>query len=462
MNGSTGMDWDLVAKEVALPVEAVRRTIELLDAGNTIPFVARFRRDQTGGLDEEQIRRAHAQVIRLRGLAERKQTILKSIESHGKLTPELAQQIQSANSPKRLEDLYLPYKPRKQTLAAVARERGLEPLADDVLSGKLPHDQLDEVVASLVRPEKGLHNAQDVMQGVAAIIAEGYGERADLRSRLRKIMHRTGKLVCMRVETNPLPSTTSPSQPAPAIEQATATGTSTSEEVSPSAEQSPALTGSELGAAEATPLESTHPEPNSLEAAPDDANPSEATSVAIEAAADSSDSPATGEQLAPVDSEVVETASGESAISETAITETTPAEEAPAEVAAPEGGAAESAATLEQTPAAKKQPKPPRKKKKPTHQEKKQRALENSFKDYFDHQEPIQQAPPHRVLAINRGERAKVLRVRIEADAGGDAARAEALVVPAEHPHAEFLQACVRDALQRLVRRAWSARPAAS
>ena len=91
--------------------------MELLDEGNTVPFITRYRKDQTGGLDEEQIREIQFRVGKIRQLAERKATILKTIEAQGKLTPELAEQIEHANTPKRLEDLYLPFKPKKQTLA---------------------------------------------------------------------------------------------------------------------------------------------------------------------------------------------------------------------------------------------------------------------------------------------------------------------------------------------------------
>lgn len=466
------MDWEHVARELSLPVESVQRTVELLDAGNTIPFVARFRRDQTGGLDEEQIRRVHAHVVRLRGLIERKQTILKSIESHGKLTPELAQQIQSANSPKRLEDLYLPYKPRKQTLAALARQRGLEPLAEDVLSGKLAHAQLEEVVANLVRPEKGLHNAQEVMQGVAAIIAEGYSERADLRSRLRKIVHRSGKLVSTRVEppaASPPPPSPVPASPATPGPEAPSTAPPPAANVEDAAK---ADDSSSLGAtgdfsSQATTANSSSQATtgdNSSPAEPQ-TNPGNATDPAPESHAADADSPSPAHE-SPDKTDVVTAApaSGEAAPATEASTgaegelaaqaamnaastgAAPPAEAAVTSSAAPAGASASAA------PAAKeKSGRSAKKKKKLSRQEKKQKALENSFKDYFHHQEPIGNAPPHRVLAINRGERAKVLRVRVETDQAAMQQEAESLLVPPDHPHAEFLRSCVHDALSRLV-----------
>lgn len=116
-----------------IPLRQIQAAVELLDEGNTVPFITRYRKDQTGGLDEEQIREIQSRLTKMRLLAERKQTILRSIESQGKLTEKLAKQILSAATTKRLEDLYLPYKPKKQTLATLARSRGLEPLAREIL-----------------------------------------------------------------------------------------------------------------------------------------------------------------------------------------------------------------------------------------------------------------------------------------------------------------------------------------
>jgi len=114
------IDLAPVAHSLSLPLAQVESALRLLDAGNTIPFITRYRKDQTGGLDEQQIRAIQEDVGRLRMLAERKQTILRSIDSQGKLTPELAAAIETADSIKRLEDLYLPYKPKKQSLATLA------------------------------------------------------------------------------------------------------------------------------------------------------------------------------------------------------------------------------------------------------------------------------------------------------------------------------------------------------
>src|SRR5688572_8712474 len=136
MNSTISVDLGHLARDLNLPADKVDRTVALLDEGNTVPFITRYRKDLTGGLDEEQIRAIQSRIGKVRQLAERKQTILKTIEAQGKLTPELAEQIQNATTPKRLEDLYLPYKPKKQSLASIAREKGLEPLAIEIVESQ--------------------------------------------------------------------------------------------------------------------------------------------------------------------------------------------------------------------------------------------------------------------------------------------------------------------------------------
>ncbi len=274
------IDLRPVAQNLQLALAQVESVVQLLDDGNTVPFITRYRKDQTGGLDEEQIRQIESRLTKLRLLSERKQTVLRSIESQGKLTPELAAEIEAAESTKRLEDLYLPYKPKKQTLATIARERGLEPLADEVLEASPACADLDARAADFVNTDRGIASAADALLGVGHILAERLSERADLRQRLRKILNRTGKIVSTRGEAD----------------EKTAQG----------------------------------------------------------------------------------------------------------------------------------------------------------FRDYFEFSEAIDRVPQHRVLAINRGEKAKALRVKIDADMPAMEAAVDDLV-PADHPHSDFLKGCGHDALQRLV-----------
>src|SRR5688572_27374915 len=123
------LDSSRIAQDLQIRKVQVESVVQLLDEGNTVPFITRYRKERTGGLDEEVIRQIQLRVKTQRQLTDRKQTILKSIENQGKLTDELRQAILHADTSKRLEDLYLPYKPKKRSLATTAKEKGLEPLA---------------------------------------------------------------------------------------------------------------------------------------------------------------------------------------------------------------------------------------------------------------------------------------------------------------------------------------------
>src|SRR5260221_10905960 len=132
MDSTLAVQLSAVAAELGIGATQVESVVQLADEGNTVPFITRYRKERTGNLDEEQIRAVLARVGALRQLAERAATILRLVEAQGKLTPELRAQIEQADSLKRLEDLYLPFKPKKQTRASAARERGLEPLANRI------------------------------------------------------------------------------------------------------------------------------------------------------------------------------------------------------------------------------------------------------------------------------------------------------------------------------------------
>ena len=279
------IDLHRLAEGLALPEPGVVEVIALLDAGNTIPFISRYRRDQTGGFDEVAVRRIADAITRARQLADRKQTVLRSIENQGKLTSQLTTAVLAAQTGKELEDLYLPFKPKKLSLAEIARQRRLEPLAREILAADPAAADLDRRAADFVDADGQVATAADALLGVGHIIAEEIASRADVRKRLRALLEKSGQLRSQRLE--------------------------------------------------------------------------------------------------------------------------------------PEG--------------------------KPISKDAKH------YRDYFDYAEHVQRIPPHRGLAINRGERAKILRVRIEGPAEEMQAAAEALVVAEGHPHASFLAGCVRDAISRLI-----------
>jgi uncharacterized protein len=281
MPSATAIDYPRLARDLELDPAAIARTVALLDEGNTVPFITRYRRDQTGGLDEQQIASVRDCVTRLRQLDERKQTILRSIESQNKLTDALRREIEHADSVKRLEDLYLPFRPKKQSLATRAREQGLGPLADEILAGAKECADLDARAADFVNTDKGVADAALALLGAGHILAEEFSERADLRQRVRKIYRKSGRLVSTKIVDD----------------------------------------------------------------------------------------------------------------------------------------------------------------------EKKNR----TFRDYLDFKEAVHHIPPHRILAINRGERANILRIKIESDEQAIEQLALELLVPPEHPHKDFLAGCVKDALARLV-----------
>ncbi|NOX53354.1 MAG: RNA-binding transcriptional accessory protein [Planctomycetes bacterium] len=184
-----------VATEVGVAASQVESVVALLDEGNTVPFITRYRKEQTGNLDEEQIRAIQKRVKSLRQVAIRAQAILRLIESQGKLTDELRRQIEQADSLKRLEDLYLPYRPKRQSRAMLARQRGLEPLAERIWNADAALGELDEAARAFVSDEKELPTTEAVLQGAADILIERISDESDVREIVRRLVWRTGRLV---------------------------------------------------------------------------------------------------------------------------------------------------------------------------------------------------------------------------------------------------------------------------
>jgi len=326
MASTPSIDLELIARQLGLPEARVARTIELLEDGNTLAFLTRYRKDITGGLDESQILQLQREVNRARQLAERKAAVLRAIESQGLLTAPLRGKIAAAATARQLADHYLPFKAKKQTLATLARQRGLEPLANEILAAEPAANDLHERAGAFVSAENDLPAVSDVLAGAGHIIAEKYSERADLRERLHERLAAHAELVSTAVE-----SADSPQQ----HESASAT------------------------TAEGDPL--------------------------------------------PAESDGEPTSSGEPR---------------------------ESALSVRQ---------------------RRKQKLKHALQAYFDFREPVTSIRLHRVLAINRGERAKILRVRLEGNSELLRAAASELIIPVDHPHSDFLNDCLRDALSRLI-----------
>ena len=462
MASAATIDLRQLIRGLDIPLNQVQSVVELLDEGNTVPFITRYRKDRTGGLDEEQIREIQGRLTKARFLTERKQTILRSIEAQGKLTEKLARQIQGATTTKRLEDLYLPYKPKKQTLATAARSRGLEPLAREILEADPLALNLDARAADFVNSDRQVPTAADALLGAGHILAEQISERAELRQRFRDILQHSGKLVSCPVapeSRTPSEPRTSPHKgvadgaPAPTaqddgrtdthvlVEAVSAIDTTDIVDIPPFAEEPVASDGA--AAAE---------EPVDVEETPEVEESAEAEELAvveeeIDAEIETGEpGPVEEVEDAPPADAAEAAPSAESVLSTEPIVVMAAGDVVTAAVvelpAAPEGKPARSkqkAGKVDQRAS-----KAELKKKK---EEQKQKA----FSDYFDYHEEIRRIPPHRILAINRGERARVLRVKIDADMDAMYAVLDELVVPPEHPHADFLRGCARDAVARLI-----------
>ena len=183
-----------IAAELEISVASVTAVIELLGESATVPFIARYRKERTGGLDEVQIRAIEERQTYLTEIEERRETILSTIEGLGKLTPELKKQIEMATTKSALEDLYLPYKPKRRTRAMIAREKGLEGLADFVLNQSC--DARPEVVAQrFINDLVGIETVDDAIEGACDIVAEVVSENAAVRNYLRQFMTDTGEIV---------------------------------------------------------------------------------------------------------------------------------------------------------------------------------------------------------------------------------------------------------------------------
>ena len=181
-----------IADELGVAVRQVSAAVELLDGGATVPFIARYRKEATGTLDDAQLRTLEERLRYLRELDERREAILKEITAQGKLTEELEAQIRAADAKARLEDLYLPYKPKRRTKAQIAREAGLEPLADLLLRD--PTRDPQQAAANFVDPDRGVPDANAALDGARAILVERFAEDADLLGELRESMAARGSL----------------------------------------------------------------------------------------------------------------------------------------------------------------------------------------------------------------------------------------------------------------------------
>ncbi len=182
----------IISKELQLQPKYVRAIFELLNKGATVPFIARYRKEMTGSADEVVLSNVRDRLQQLEELEKRREAILKSIEAQDKLTPELEGKIKAAENLARLEDIYLPYKPKRRTRASIAREKGLEPLSDFIF--KQNADDVEAEASKFINIEKGIENVEEALKGARDIIAEKINENAMIRERLRNFFWKEGQL----------------------------------------------------------------------------------------------------------------------------------------------------------------------------------------------------------------------------------------------------------------------------
>src|SRR5579871_3096801 len=184
-----------VSQTLNIPLKALAAVIELLDDGGTVPFIARYRKEVTGNLDEVQIRSIEEKLNYFRELVARREAILESIAEQGKLTDDLKARIEATYDKSELEDLYLPYRPKRRTKATIAREKGLGPLAQYLWDQKVGAETLEIYAAGFVNAEKEVPTVEEALEGARHIVAEMIAEDADVRKALRNLMLQEGTVV---------------------------------------------------------------------------------------------------------------------------------------------------------------------------------------------------------------------------------------------------------------------------
>lgn len=187
--------FEKIAKELNIKVEQVENTVKLIDEGNTIPFIARYRKEVTGNLDDEILRNLEQKLQYLRNLEERKEDVIRLISELGEMTDEIKKEIIEAQTLSRVEDIYLPFRPKKRTRAIIAKEKGLKPLADLILNRKLTNVNFDKMINDFLSEEKEVLNVEDAIKGALDIIAEQISEDKDFRDILRNDAKKNGLLI---------------------------------------------------------------------------------------------------------------------------------------------------------------------------------------------------------------------------------------------------------------------------
>ena len=191
----------IIASELNIKEIQVKNTINLIDAGNTIPFIARYRKEVTGGLSDETLRDLGERLTYLRNLEKRKADVIRIIEEQGKLTGEIVQALENASTMTEVEDIYRPYKQKKKTRATIAKAKGLEPLAD-IIYAQREKRPIEEIATEFIDTEKGVETVEDAINGAKDIIAENISDVADYRKEIKRLCYIQGKIVTKNAKEN--------------------------------------------------------------------------------------------------------------------------------------------------------------------------------------------------------------------------------------------------------------------
>jgi len=191
-----------ISSELNIRENQVKNAVKLIDEGNTIPFIARYRKEQTGSLDDVQLRDLNDRLSYLRNLEERKEEVIRLIEEQDKLTDELEEEIKKAEVLQRVEDLYRPYKQKRKTRATKAKSKGLEPLADIILSEEKTSGKIEDIASDFIDKEKEVENVEEALQGAMDIISEITSDNPEFRKELRDIFYNEGIIICEAVDSD--------------------------------------------------------------------------------------------------------------------------------------------------------------------------------------------------------------------------------------------------------------------
>ncbi|MDR1485142.1 MAG: helix-hairpin-helix domain-containing protein [Planctomycetaceae bacterium] len=467
------INLNILSRDLGLPQEQVQTVVRLLDEGYPVPFIARYRKDVTGNLDEENVRFIASKLRHARSLAERKQAILKAIDALGGLPPECDKKIRESQTLKQLEDLYLPYKPKKQTPANIARERGLTELATEILEENVTPEKLDERAAAFINEDKNIKSAADALLGAGYIIAETFAEKTDLIQKIRDLLRSDGKLVTKK--TDQKDTQTNSTKNKPQTDNSTKQDKITETESAESNQIDESETKSEVDKKSDADIIVTNNNDDNVKAeveAKVDADADAKVEVEVEVVDGGTKESNVAETDGGVDEVVAEVETETTGIAVDLKTEESVA--VAAEVVADVKPVDDANEITEQflelrgaivgegiTTAKSKLAAGKKKKQQKVKDDSKQRRedlktkerehFERQFADFFDSVCNAGDIPPQRILAFNRGEREKVLRVTIEIDEGKVFDDVRDLFVPQDHKFSDFLSGCLKDAIHRFL-----------